>query len=192
MAPALPISQFYHVRPTAGLPSRLPGSMQDIGTAQGPSNSLRSGGIRNTDWYGVGGGEAGWVVSDTLDPKHQSMPGSMAGSSRITITEPGRFETSASIRKIHPGTARPTSSTASSGRHRSTSHRTTAKVVYHGGNVLFRTTDGGQTWTEISGDLTRNDRSKQQWAGGRSRETTQGSRPTARSSRSPSHRSSGI
>ena len=41
-----------------------------------------------------------------------------------------------------------------------------AKVIYHAGNVLFRTNDGGQSWTAISGDLTRNDRTKQQWSGG--------------------------
>jgi hypothetical protein len=40
------------------------------------------------------------------------------------------------------------------------------KVVYHGGNVLVRSADGGQTWTAISPDLTRNDKSKQRWAGG--------------------------
>ena len=33
-------------------------------------------------------------------------------------------------------------------------------------NVLFRTRDGGQTWETISGDLTRNDKKKQQWSGG--------------------------
>ena len=40
------------------------------------------------------------------------------------------------------------------------------KTVYHGANVLFRTQDGGQSWTAISPDLTRNDKSKQQWSGG--------------------------
>ena len=40
------------------------------------------------------------------------------------------------------------------------------KTVYHGGNVLFRTQDGGQTWTPISGDLTRDDETKQRWSGG--------------------------
>ena len=40
------------------------------------------------------------------------------------------------------------------------------RVVYHGGNVLFRTTDRGQQWTPISGDLTRNDRTRQGWGGG--------------------------
>jgi photosystem II stability/assembly factor-like uncharacterized protein len=40
------------------------------------------------------------------------------------------------------------------------------RVVYHGGNVLFRTTDRGQQWAPISGDLTRNDKSRQGWGGG--------------------------
>src|SRR5438105_3241479 len=40
------------------------------------------------------------------------------------------------------------------------------KTVYHGGNVLFRSRDGGQTWDAVSKDLTRNDRQKQQWSGG--------------------------
>ena len=40
------------------------------------------------------------------------------------------------------------------------------KVVYHGAHVLFRTSDGGQTWDAISPDLTRNDKTKQKWSGG--------------------------
>ncbi len=34
------------------------------------------------------------------------------------------------------------------------------------GEVIFKTRDGGQSWTIISPDLTRNDKTKQQWAGG--------------------------
>lgn len=39
--------------------------------------------------------------------------------------------------------------------------RHSANVVYHGGNVLFRSPDRGRTWTPISPDLTRNDKSTQ-------------------------------
>src|SRR4029079_8917401 len=39
-------------------------------------------------------------------------------------------------------------------------------VVYHGANVLFRSRDGGLSWDVVSPDLTRNDKSKQQWSGG--------------------------
>jgi hypothetical protein len=40
------------------------------------------------------------------------------------------------------------------------------KVVYFGGNVLFKSTDYGMSWTPISGDLTTNDPAKQQSSGG--------------------------
>ena len=39
-------------------------------------------------------------------------------------------------------------------------------VVYHGGNVLFRTRDRGQSWAPISPDVTRNDKTRQGWGGG--------------------------
>jgi hypothetical protein len=39
-------------------------------------------------------------------------------------------------------------------------------VLYHGGERLFRTADAGMHWEAISGDLTRNDKSKQQPSGG--------------------------
>jgi len=39
-------------------------------------------------------------------------------------------------------------------------------VLYHGGEAVFKTTDGGMSWTAISGDLTRNDKTKQQSSSG--------------------------
>jgi len=38
--------------------------------------------------------------------------------------------------------------------------------VYHGAEVLLKSTDQGQTWTAISPDLTRNDKAKEALAGG--------------------------
>ncbi len=40
------------------------------------------------------------------------------------------------------------------------------KVLYAGGNVVFKSEDRGRTWKPISPDLTRNDKSKQQSSGG--------------------------
>lgn len=164
-APALPISQFYHVSADNRVPFAVAGSMQDIGTAQGPSNSLRSGGIRNTDWYGVGGGEAGWVVSDTSDPNIV-----YAGEYGGIFTRYDHRTGQARNVTVYPED--PSGHGAADFKYRFqwtapihvSPHN--SRVVYHGGNVLFKTMDGGQTWTAISGDLTRNDRSKQQWAGG--------------------------
>jgi photosystem II stability/assembly factor-like uncharacterized protein len=58
--PPLPISQFYHVSVDTRRPYQVAGAMQDLGTAQGPSDSLTNS-IHLTDWHDVGGGEAGHV-----------------------------------------------------------------------------------------------------------------------------------
>ena len=40
------------------------------------------------------------------------------------------------------------------------------KALYHASQILLRSRDGGETWEEISPDLTRNDKSKQGKSGG--------------------------
>jgi photosystem II stability/assembly factor-like uncharacterized protein len=42
----------------------------------------------------------------------------------------------------------------------------TGKIVYFAGNIVYRSTDWGKTWTAISGDLSKNDKSRQGNAGG--------------------------
>jgi hypothetical protein len=43
---------------------------------------------------------------------------------------------------------------------------TNPDVIYYGGNVVFKTTDGGRNWTIISPDLTTDDKEKQKPSGG--------------------------
>ena len=164
-APPLPIAQFYHVSADNRVPFHVAGAMQDIGTAQGPNRSLNSKGIRNSDWYGVGGGEAGWVVSDHSDPNIV-----YAGEYMGIITHYDHRTRQARNVSIYPENASGKGGEELKYRFQWTApiaispHN--AKVVYHGANVLFRTQDAGQTWTAISPDLTRNDKSKQKWSGG--------------------------
>lgn len=162
---AIPISQFYHVSADNRVPFHVAGAMQDIGTAQGPSDSLSSGGIRNGEWWGVGGGEAGWVVSDTADP-NIVYAGEYGGI--ITFYD----HRTRKARNVSAFPDNPSGHGAEDFRYR---FQWTApihvsphdpKTIYHGGNVVFATRDGGVTWKAISGDLTRNDKSKQKWAGG--------------------------
>jgi photosystem II stability/assembly factor-like uncharacterized protein len=164
-APPLPIGQFYHVSVDTRVPFHVAGALQDIGTAQGPSNSLSSGGIRNAEWHGVGGGEAGWVVSDASDPNIV-----YAGEYLGIIS---RYDhRTGDTRNISAWPDNPSGWAAEKMAYRFQWTAPIAasphdpKTIYHGGNVVFRTRDGGQTWTALTGDLTRNDKSKQQWAGG--------------------------
>ena len=163
-APRLPISQFYHVSVDTRRPYRVAGAMQDLGTAQGPSHSL-TGGIALGDWYPVGGGEAGHVVSDWKDPDVV-----YAGEYLGIIT---RYDhRTGEARNV---SAWPENPSGQSGTQMKYRFQWTApiaisphdpRVIYHGAQVVFRTVDGGQRWEVISPDLTRNDASKQQWSGG--------------------------
>ncbi|MFP5287400.1 MAG: WD40/YVTN/BNR-like repeat-containing protein, partial [Thermoanaerobaculia bacterium] len=164
-AAVLPIGQFYHIAVDNRVPFHVAGALQDLGTAQGPSNSLSFRGINNADWHGVGGGEAGWVVSDPADPNIV-----YAGEYLGIMT---RYDhRTGDARHVGAWPDNPSGWAAKDMTYR---FQWTApihisphdpKTVYHGANVLFRTRDGGQTWEVISPDLTRDDESKQQWSGG--------------------------
>ncbi len=164
-APPLPIAQFYHVNCDNATPYRVMGNMQDLGTASGPSNSLIAGGIRLADWYGVGGGETGFAVPDPKDPNIV-----YAGEYGGYLTRYDR--TTRQARNISPWPANPSGIDPAKMKYRFQWTAPIAisphdnKAVYHAAQVLFRTKDGGQTWETLSGDLTRNEKSKQQWSGG--------------------------
>jgi photosystem II stability/assembly factor-like uncharacterized protein len=164
-APPMPWGQFYHISVDNRLPYHVAGTMQDIGTGSGPSNSLSKAGIAPGDWHPVGGGETGFTASDPTDPDivyageyggyisrydHRTRQARNVGvypfnpSGHDPANLKYRFQWTAPI-LISPH-----------------DHR----VVYHAANVLFKTSDAGRHWTPISKDLTHNDRSKQKWSGG--------------------------
>jgi photosystem II stability/assembly factor-like uncharacterized protein len=163
--PPLPISQFYHVNCDKSVPYRVMGNMQDIGTANGPSNSLSAAGIRLADWYDVGGGETGFVVPDPTDP-NVVYAGEYGGY--LSRYDHRRRQ----ARNVSPWPANPSGITPAELKYRFQWTAPLAfsphdpKTLYFAANVLFRTRDAGQSWDVISGDLTRNDKNKQQWSGG--------------------------
>jgi photosystem II stability/assembly factor-like uncharacterized protein len=164
-APALPLGQFYHIAVDEGTPYRVSGAMQDLGTASGPSDNLSVGGITNADWHEVGGGEAGHTAHDAADPNIV-----YAGEYGGVITRYDHRTQSARNVSVYP--YNPSGHGGEDLRYR---FQWTApilisphdpKTIYHAGNVLFKSIDGGQQWMPISPDLTRNDKSKQKWSGG--------------------------
>jgi len=164
-APHLPLAQFYNIDVDDRVPYHVGGTIQDQGTASAPSNSLRHGGQALSEWRAVGGGEAGDFVFGEDEPG-QIYAGEYSGYLSHFDEATGR------TRSI---SAYPTNASGHGGedlRHRFqwTAPLATSphdpKVLYHGAEVLFRTTDRGATWTAISPDLTRNDRTKMRWSGG--------------------------
>jgi photosystem II stability/assembly factor-like uncharacterized protein len=164
-APPLPIAQFYHVSVDMRTPYRISGTMQDLGTAQGPSNSLLNRGIPLSAWYPVGGGETGFTASDPDDPDivyageyggyisrydHRTRQAKSIGIYPFNSSGHGAEDLKYRFQWTAPLMVSPHDS----------------KVIYHAANVLFRTRNGGLEWSAISRDLTRNDRSKQKRSGG--------------------------
>jgi photosystem II stability/assembly factor-like uncharacterized protein len=164
-APPLPLGQFYHVAADNRTPYHVSGAMQDLGTSSGPSNSLNMAGIARSDWRSVGGGEAGFTAPDPFNP--EIIYGTEYGG--VITRYDDRTRTAANV-SVYPAVA-----VGSGGEQLKYRFQWTAPIlasrhepgtVYHGANVLFRSTDGGRHWAAISSDLTRNDKSKQQWSGG--------------------------
>ncbi len=164
-APDLPLGQFYNIDVDNRLPYHVGGTLQDMGTVSGPSRGLDGDGATLADWRYVGGGEAGDFKYDT-ELKGHVYAGEYGGFLSHYVEQTGQY------RVIMPYPVNPSGHPASDWRYRfqwtapvalSPHH---AGTLYHGGNVLFQSDDRGDTWREISPDLTRNDRAKQGWSGG--------------------------
>ena len=131
----------------------------------GPSHSLREGGILASDWHPVGGGEAGHVVAEPQDPD-VVWAGEYLG---ILTRWDGRTGQAPQV-GVYPDNFSGHGAADMRYRFQWTApilaSRHQPGLVYHAGNVLFRTRDGGQSWEVASPDLTRDDREKQKWSGG--------------------------
>src|ERR1043165_8562079 len=176
--PMLPICQFYHIACDNSVPCRVMGTMQDQGTASGPSNSLSSAGISLSDWHNVGGGEPGFAVPDPDDPNivyageyggyisiydHRTR---QARNISIYPTNPsgkGAEELRYRFQWTAPIMLSPHAPLISD---RGPIPSFPSRTIYHAANVLFCSRDRGKSWDKISPDLTRNDKSKQKWSGG--------------------------
>jgi photosystem II stability/assembly factor-like uncharacterized protein len=165
LSPLLPIAQFYHVACDSKVPYHVSGTMQDVGTASGPSNSLSSPGIQVGDWYSVGGGETGFTAPDPKDP-NLIYAGEYGGY--VSVYD-HRTRQARNV-SIYPFNGSGYGAESLRVRFQWTAPLLVSphdhKTVYHAANVLFQTGDQGKTWKQISPDLTRNDKSKLQWSGG--------------------------
>jgi photosystem II stability/assembly factor-like uncharacterized protein len=169
-APAIPTPQFYNIDVDDRLPYHVGGTIQDWGTASGPASTLRSGedgggGPNLGDFYIVGGGEAGDFVYDRAAPGH-IYAGEYSGYISHYQEGTGNFRNISIYPKYFSGWPAKESKYRFQWTAPIAASPHDPHVLYHGANVLLRTIDRGVHWETISPDLTRNDKSKQQWSGG--------------------------
>jgi len=166
---ALPIAQMYHVEVDNQIPYFVYGTRQDGPSVRGPSNSLArgwSGGeILPGMWHSVGGFEAGVVIPDSVD--NNIVWSGMKGGG---LDRYDRRTGHARSVRVWPDSREGTPAAEVKYRFQWTFPIAISphdhNKVYVGSQYVHQTTDGGQSWTVISPDLSTNDKSKQQISGG--------------------------
>jgi photosystem II stability/assembly factor-like uncharacterized protein len=133
--------------------------LQDNGSWSGPSLSFDPRGIGNGEWSMVNGGDGFFVRPDPSDPDTVYSNSQMNGLQRLDrkIWRSKSVRPTASLKT--PPYRFNWNSPISISPH-------DPKTVYCGGQFLFRTKDGGDSWDIISPDLTTNNPAKQKDAGG--------------------------
>jgi len=148
----LPISQFYHVSVDNADPYHVYGGLQDNSSWIGDSSY--PGGVTNSLWENVYGGDGFWVFEDTSDPDYiyaEYQGGTIGRVNRHTLeVRPIQPLPNYNEKKLRFNWNTPI--------HMSPNEKGT---IYIGAQFLFRSRDHGQSWERISPDLTTNDPEKQ-------------------------------
>jgi photosystem II stability/assembly factor-like uncharacterized protein len=164
----LPIAQFYEIGFNRESPYTVCGGLQDNGSWCGPTNTLDSQGIRNADWYNVGGGDGFYVQIDPVDPTilfSESQNGrigrlDLKTGERVYVQPTPRFDQDEGSLPIpDPGDDAPDEDDRIYRANWNAPlliSKHDRNTVYFGTQKLLRTQDRGLSWKEISPDLTFN------------------------------------
>ncbi|UCG27171.1 MAG: hypothetical protein JSV24_09360 [Bacteroidales bacterium] len=151
----LPLGQFYHINVDLEQPYNIYGGLQDNGSWKGPAYIWSSGGIINTYWDQLYGGDGFDVVPDRSDSRYCYAMSQQGNVARIDLLA-GRTK---SIKPVHPEGKDLRFHWNSAIAHDPFDNRT----IYFGSQFVHKSTDRGENWEIISPDLTTNDPEKQKY-----------------------------
>lgn len=148
-ANTVPIGQFYEVGADNSTPYKICGGLQDNNAWCGPSMSFNPRGITNDDWYTIGGGDGFYAQPDPNDPD-------------IVYTE--SQDGNVLRRNVKTGESKSIRPREDEGEKNYRFHWNSPIVIstfdrntiYYGGNFLFKSTNRGDSWVKIGGELTTN------------------------------------
>ncbi len=157
-------AQFYRVITDNLVPYHVYGGQQD-NSAIAIASRTNDGGIDWKDWYSVAGGESAFIAFDPDNPETV-----YGGTYQGNISKWTKTSREQKAIKEYPELGLSIAPKDSKYRYNwnapiiSSPHN--RKTIYHGGNVVFKTTDGGINWTTVSPDLTKNEKDKHGPGGG--------------------------
>ncbi|MGA8939520.1 MAG: hypothetical protein WB439_10180 [Acidobacteriaceae bacterium] len=159
----LPIGQMYHVAVDDQIPYYVYGNMQDNSTMRGPSIPLGEG--REVGWdHHMGGCESGFTLPDPTDP---NIVWASCYADEVTRWDARTRQARSVSPYLHTLDSAPN-------QIKYRCHWTPPlaidpfdhNTVYYGCQVIFKTTNSGQSWTVASPDLSRKDPSRIVSSGG--------------------------
>jgi photosystem II stability/assembly factor-like uncharacterized protein len=165
MLPMLPVSQFYHVTYDMKEPYNVYGGLQDNQSWYAPSQS--AGGIENSDWKNIGGGDGFWVQVDGMNPDIVYTE-SQGGEIIHTDLKQGKAF------GIKPQQALNDEKLRFNWNTPIVIGQKNKRNLYIAAQYLYKSVDEGKNWIKISPDLTTNnkEKQKQEQSGGLSADNT--------------------
>lgn len=147
----LPLAQFYAIGVDMQYPYHVYGGTQDNGSWGGPSAPRGFGSVGRFDWYRVGGGDGFYVQVDPRDSN------TVIAESQFGVIQ--RLDrTTGNSRSVRPPQSDPE---GARDRYNWNSPILMSvhdpRVIYFGGNKLFKSFNQGDDWLVISPDLTTAD-----------------------------------
>jgi photosystem II stability/assembly factor-like uncharacterized protein len=161
----IPVGQFYQLSYDMREPFyNVAGGLQDNGVWTGPSRT-RGAAILANDWRFIQNGDGYYAVSHPDDPELFLSDYQAGGIQATNLRTYEQREASPQPRRMDgfPADSNKVRFNWNAPIVQSPHDR---RIVYFAGSIVYRSADWGLTWTAISGDLSKNDKSRQGDVGG--------------------------
>ena len=149
--PNLPIAQFYAIGVDMRKPYWIYGGLQDNGSWGVPSATRDVRGITINDWIRVGGGDGFYCQPDPSDPTTLFVEMQYGRLQRVNLATGAVTSISPAAPKGQPPYRFNWNTPLLLSPHN-------PRIVYYGGNYLFRSLNRGENWEIISPELTATSR----------------------------------